>query len=249
MRALCGTLNSITVVPDSHSGFVMLNSFDSYIMGLMSRYSQTSLTANKFVIQFLDLNSVKLLPFIVGLWLLWFSKTHRFRPAVVEAFLGMFASIGISRLIQNVLPERLRPLHSGNPEFVLPLGGDPQALEHWSSFPSDHAALFFAVSTTIWRVWRPLGAVCYVWSVFVVCIPRIYAGYHYASDILGGAAIGVLVALVVARPMQSSLMPWIMALEKRYTAAFYVAFFILSYEFMTMFIELRRVGQALKHLL
>jgi hypothetical protein len=28
----------------------MLNSFDAYIMGLMSRYSQTSLIANKFIV-------------------------------------------------------------------------------------------------------------------------------------------------------------------------------------------------------
>src|ERR1700733_15347535 len=100
----------------------MLNGFDAYIMELMSRYSQTSLIANKFIVQFLDLNSVKLLPFIVGLWLLWFATTHKYRPAVVEAFFDMSAAIGISRLIQLFLPQRLRPLHSGNPDFVLPLG-------------------------------------------------------------------------------------------------------------------------------
>jgi membrane-associated phospholipid phosphatase len=227
----------------------MLNGFDAYIMELMSRYSQTSLIANKFIIQFLDLNSVKLLPFIVGLWLLWFSTTPKFRSAVVEAFLGMFAAIAISRLIQFFLPERLRPLHSGNPDFVRPLGVDPHALEHWSSFPSDHAALFFAVSTTIWRVSRPLGAACYVWSIFVVSIPRIYAGYHYASDIVAGAALGVVTALVVARPLQARLMPWIAEVERIDTAVFYAMFFVLSYEFMTMFGEVRRVGNAIKHLL
>lgn len=227
----------------------MLNSFDAYIMGLMSRYSQTSLIANKFIVGFLDLNSIKLLPFIVGLWLLWFSKTLKLRRAVVEAFLGMFAAIAISRLIQMFLPERLRPLHSGDPNFVLPLGVDPLALEHWSSFPSDHAALFFAVSTTIWRVSRPLGAVCYAWSIFVVSIPRVYAGYHYATDILGGAAIGVFVGLVIVRPIQVRLMPWMVAMEERYTPAFYAMFFVISCQFITMFGDARRVGRALRHLL
>jgi membrane-associated phospholipid phosphatase len=227
----------------------MLNGFDAYVMQLMSRYSQTSLIANKFIIHFLDLNSVKLLPFIVGLWLLWFSTTSKFRPAVVEAFLGMFAAVAICRLIQFFLPQRLRPLHSGNPDFVLPLGVDPHALEHWSSFPSDHAALFFAVSTTIWRVSRPLGAVCYAWSIFVGSIPRVYAGYHYASDIIAGAALGVFTALIVARPLEAALMPWIADVEKRYTAVFYAMFFVLSYEYMTMFSELRSVGNAIKHLL
>src|SRR6185312_628262 len=227
----------------------MLNAFDAYVLGLMSRYSQTSLTANKFIIQFLDLNSVKLLPFIVGLWLLWFSKASKFRPAVVEAFLGMLAGIGLSRLIQSFLPERLRPLHSSDPNFILPLGVDPNALEHWSSFPSDHAALFFAASTTIWRVSRRLGTVCYAWSIFVVCIPRIFAGYHYASDIIGGAVIGIFAAFFIARPIQSKLIPWVVVAEKKYAAIFYAIFFVLSYEFMTMFIELRRVSHALKQLL
>jgi undecaprenyl-diphosphatase len=227
----------------------MLNGFDAYVMELMSRYSQTSLIANKFIVHFLDLNSVKLLPFIVGLWLLWFSTTHKFRPAVVEAFFGMIAAIALSRLIQLFLPQRLRPLHSGNPDFVLPLGVDPHTLEHWSSFPSDHAALFFAVSTTMWRVSRPLGAACYAWSIFVVCLPRIYAGYHYASDIIAGAVLGVVTAVVVARPLQVRCMLWIADVEKRDPAVFYATFFVLSYEFMTMFEEARRVGNAIKHLL
>jgi len=225
----------------------MLNGFDNYVMELMSRYSQRSLIANKFIIQFLDLNSINLLPIIVGLWLLWFY--NKFRPAVVEAFFGMFAAIALTKVMQLFLPQRLRPLHSGNPDFVLPLGVDPHALEHWSSFPSDHAALFFAASTAIWRVSRPLGSACYVWSIFVVCIPRIYAGYHYASDIIAGAALGVFTALVVARPLQVALMPWIAAVEKKYAPVFYAMFFVVSYEFMTLFIEARRVGTAIKNLL
>jgi membrane-associated phospholipid phosphatase len=227
----------------------MLNGFDSYIMEFMSRYSQRSLIANKFIVQFLDLLSIKLLPFIVGLWVLWFSKIPKFRPAVVEAFFGMFAAIAFSKVIQVFLPQRLRPLHSGNPDFVLPLGVDPHALEHWSSFPSDHAALFFAASTTIWRVSRPLGSACYLWSIFVVCIPRIYVGYHYASDILAGAALGVFTALVIARPLQVTFMPWIAAVEKRYPPVFYATFFIVSYELMSAFIEARLVGTAIKNLL
>jgi membrane-associated phospholipid phosphatase len=227
----------------------MLNSFDAYIMELMSRYSGKSLIANKFIIEFLNLSSVKLLPLVVGLWLLWYSRAQKFRSTVVEAFFGMFAAIAISRTIVFSLPQRLRPLHSGNPDFIPPLGVDPHTLEHWSSFPSDHAALVFAVSTTIWRVSRPLGAAYYAWSIFVVCIPRIYSGYHYASDIIAGAAVGVLTALVVARPLGVWLMPSIADVERRYTAVFYAGFFVLSYEFVTMFDEARRVGNAVKHLL
>ena len=117
--------------------------------------------------------------------------------------------------------------------FVLPLGVDPQALEHWSSFPSDHAALAFAVSTCLWRASRPLGAACYIWSIFIICLPRIYAGYHYATDIVGGAMVGIFTAFLVARPLQKALMPSALMAEELYPGLFFACFFVVSYEFVT----------------
>jgi membrane-associated phospholipid phosphatase len=229
----------------------MLNAFDAYVMGLMSRYSQISITANKFIIQFLNLYSVKLLPLIASLWLLWFSKGPKSRRAVVEAFLGMFAALAVSRLIQDLSPIRPRPLHSGDPNFIIPLGQDVQAIADWSSFPSDHAAAVFALSTAIWRVSRPLGTACYAWSVFIVCLPRLYAGYHYATDILGGAIVGVIASLIIARLslVEATLVSWTIRLEERYTAPFYVAFFVLSYQFATMFDDVRKIARGLYQLL
>jgi hypothetical protein len=44
-------------------------------------------------------------------------------------------------------------------------------------------------------------------------------------------------------------MPWIADVERKYTAVFYSMFFVLSYEFMTMFDEAREVGNAILHAL
>jgi membrane-associated phospholipid phosphatase len=224
--------------------------FDDYVIGLASYYAHRSVAFDNFITQFLDLFSVKTLPLITVLWLLWFSKLIKRRQAVVEAFLGMFTAIAVSRLIQDFSPERLRPLLSGNPKFVLPFGVDPSGLEGWSSFPSDHTALVFALSTAVWRVSRPLGAVCYSWSVFVVCLPRIYAGYHYASDILGGVAVGLLATMAVALfvPVGSRVMPRIRALEERYTALFYASAFVGSYQFVTLFDDVRDTARGLAKL-
>jgi len=64
------------------------------------------------------------------------------------------------------------------------------------SFPSSHAVNNFAVATlfsTYYRRWR--------WWFFswatLVALSRPAVGVHYPSDILGGAAIGVCVALAV----------------------------------------------------
>ena len=63
----------------------------------------------------------------------------------------MFIAGALSRAIQNCLPERVRPLHSGDPASIPPLGITPDGvLEHWSSF-SDHAAVYFALSTALSR--------------------------------------------------------------------------------------------------
>jgi hypothetical protein len=65
---------------------------------------------------------------------------------------------------------------------------------------------------------------------------------------MAGAAIGIFVARVVARPIAAKLAPWVWAAEKRHQAFFYAGFFVLSYQFTTMFHEVRRAGLALHNL-
>jgi membrane-associated phospholipid phosphatase len=228
----------------------VLSALDTYVMRVLSQYSQVSEILNKIVTTVFGLPSFKLLPLGAVLWLLWFSRSPRSRAGVLDAILGMFAALVVSRLIQNLSPERVRPIYSGNPDFVLPIGTVSHVPPDWSSFPSDHAALTFALSTAIWRVSRSWGAFCYVWSTLIVCLPRIYTGAHYASDIMGGAAIGVLMIIAITHllPTKSRLMPWIVAAEERYQALFYASFFILSYQLVTMFEDVRLVGRGLHKL-
>jgi membrane-associated phospholipid phosphatase len=229
----------------------MINLFDHFAMSLMSDWSQHSAIVNKFVIQFLDLYTVKALPVFLVIWLLWFSDPNaaKYRPAILEGFIGMLAAGVVSRVIQDCLPQRVRPLHSGDPYFAPPLGVTLDATEHWSSFPSDHAAVFFALSTALWLASKRVGAIFYGWSIFIVCLPRMFAGMHYASDIIAGASIGIVVATVIARPIAVKLAPWVWTAEKRSQALFYAGFFALSYQFTTMFDDVRRVGSALEKLL
>jgi membrane-associated phospholipid phosphatase len=168
-----------------------VNSFDNFVMSLMAEYSQKSVALNKIIVQLFDYYTIKIVPVFFCVWLLWFgSKAEKYRPAIVRALLGMLFAVFVSRSIQDFLPERLRPLNAGDPHFIPPLGVHIDEMEHWSSFPSDHAALFFAFSTALWLTSRTFGALGYAWSVFIICIPRIYSGRHYASDVVAGAAIG-----------------------------------------------------------
>lgn len=203
---------------------------------------------DKFVVKLLGLNSVKLLPLMVVLIYLWFRDEEEIstRTTVIEAVASMFAAVMTSRLVQNLAPLRLRPLHAGDPTFVAPIGTDTAVLEHWSSFPSDHAALSFALSTVLWRFSRPLGALSYAWSALIVCLPRIYAGYHYASDILSGAAIGIAMAVCVRRffPAKAAA-DRASDVAARYSGLFNAGLFVLMYLFATMFVDVRLAFAAL----
>ncbi len=139
--------------------------------------------------------------------------------------------------------QRPRPLHSGDPAFVPPAGLDLAVFEHWSSFPSDHAAVSFALSTAVFRVSRPLGAACMVWSFFGVCLPRVYAGIHYISDIVAGAIIGISsVIFLEIDCFSETIYGFVSKLEKQWTGLFYVAFFVLSYPTVTLFDDIRKTS-------
>lgn len=66
------------------------------------------------------------------------------------------------------------------------------------SFPSGHAAFFFALSTAVYCYKRSWGTWFFVGS-FVIAISRVAAGVHYPSDIAAGALIGVIVGYAMYR--------------------------------------------------
>lgn len=75
----------------------------------------------------------------------------------------------------------------------LPVRGMPgsfEALRTFGSFPSDHAALLAALPIAFVRWNRTLGM---AWAVaaIVLIVVRVGVGFHYPSDMLAGAAIGL----------------------------------------------------------
>jgi len=68
--------------------------------------------------------------------------------------------------------------------------------DHWS-FPSGHATTAAAVMAALWCLWpRPLWL--YVAAAALVAASRVITGQHYLSDVVAGAAIGVVVTRLVA---------------------------------------------------
>lgn len=187
---------------------------------------------------------------MVGLfWGIWFQR--RSKPPteteggsevfVVRSMMAALIAIALGRALQWSLPYRPSPMNNAALGLVPASGStDTFAL---TSFPSDHAILFFALATGVWLWSRRLGAFAYLWALIVICLPRVYIGRHYASDILAGALIGIALMLVahrfhLFRRTARVAVRW----ERLHPASFYVMAFFVSHEIATLFYGVRQVG-------
>lgn len=165
---------------------------------------------------------------------------------VLRGMLGILLALLIGRLLQDLLPMRLRP-RLALPDIPFPRGFEVS--HDWSSFPSDHAVLVGALVTVIWVNSRPLGLLSATWGVVGVCLPRIYFGVHYASDILAGLALGVaLTALVLMVPLPAVAWNWLRWLATHKPALLILGLFVFGWEVIETFYTVRQlitgVGEA-----
>jgi membrane-associated phospholipid phosphatase len=89
--------------------------------------------------------------FVALLWLIWFKDKRE--QSRIRLFMGGVASVLavlVSRLLQLALPFHVRPLYNPDLQLTWPIGVEWGTLNHWNSFPSDHAAFYFALATLIW---------------------------------------------------------------------------------------------------
>jgi undecaprenyl-diphosphatase len=78
---------------------------------------------------------------------------------------------------------------------------EPKALVHVPhdhSFPSGHAATSFACATTLALAFPRLAAPLYLLAA-AIAYSRVYVGVHYPLDVLGGAVLGIAVAIALRR--------------------------------------------------
>jgi undecaprenyl-diphosphatase len=85
------------------------------------------------------------------------------------------------------------------------------------SFPSGHSmnslVFYLAIALIIWaRAKPPAGSIAVI-AAFVIAISvgfsRIYLGYHYLSDVVGGYAAGLAWLLVVALAFETIPRAWV----------------------------------------
>src|SRR5262249_53375005 len=85
---------------------------------------------------------------------------------------------------------RLRPYDAGISHLIIGRSSD------WS-FPSDHATATFAIAVTFLLQGLRGRGLAFLAAALLVCLSRVYVGTHYAGDVLGGAATGIVAASAV----------------------------------------------------
>ena len=127
------------------------------------------------------------------------------------ASLGGMTAAGLGLLISQVITEfwqRPRPFVA-HPHDTIPLverSSEP-------SFPSDHAVAAFAIAFSVAFIGKRMGA-AFLAAATLIALSRVVAGLHYPSDVLGGAAIGLVSAFVVMRLAGDYLTPVVRLLSR-----------------------------------
>ncbi len=129
---------------------------------------------------------------------LWFIDGRVRKEQVIHALAAGLIAAGISLLIKHLYPT-FRP-------FVVN-GGETSVLIRPTdgAFPSIHAALSFSLAVTIFMHDRKAGWGFLLGALFIG-IARVMANVHYPQDILGGAFIGTLVAVIIEHNHMFSLL-------------------------------------------
>lgn len=227
----------------------MTNTFDAEILRFLNQFAHQSRVFDGAMAAVARHAVFKGWVLVSVFWWVWFQPGDanvRNRKTVVVTLMSAVLCVVVGRLLADFLPFRVRPMNSAELGLVLPYEVSGGPFRRWSSFPSDHAMVFFAMSTGLWYVSKSLGAASTLYVACVIALPRIYLGYHYPTDIIGGALFGILFAYLanldrVRTRLAGRAMRWLDARP----ASFYTCFFLFSMGLASLFDPLRELAGTL----
>lgn len=220
-------------------------SLDACIISFLNQYARQSEEID-FTIRFISGNHlIKGGVLLLIFWWAWYQendKQNHHRAQLISTLFSTFIAIILARALALLLPFRLRPLHDTDLIFTLPHGMRPTILDGWSSLPSDHAVLFYALSTGLFFVSRRAGLFALIYTTLFIALPRIYLGLHFPTDILAGAFVGIVIALGCNSGrftvhVSTPILNWSYSKPQ----LFYPLFFLICYQIADMFDNARAI--------
>jgi undecaprenyl-diphosphatase len=225
---------------------LQMNPFDTSIVSFVNRFAHHSWVFDSFVYMLSDNHLLKGGVVVALIWWSWFRPNPNqveSRRYLLWGIVACLLSVVVARALANLLPFRERPFAAAALHFQSPYGHGDEGLIHWSSFPSDHAAVFFALATSIFFAWRAAGIVALCHVFLFICLPRLYLGLHYPTDLLTGALIGIALASIArVRVVRESIgrfaMPWL----EHSPGSFYACLFVMTLQIATLFQSMREIA-------
>jgi undecaprenyl-diphosphatase len=175
----------------------MINPVDTNIIHFLNQFAQRSTFFDRFVNLISDNLLFQGAPLMFMLWWAWFRKREDFardRGFVVSGIVLSTAALVVNRVLSRTLPFRVRPRFDPTLHFHMPAIPPGFNLIDWSSFPSDHAVMYFSLATCLFFISRKLGVLAFLHAFFIGCLPLIYLGVHFPTDIFAGALVGIGIA-------------------------------------------------------
>lgn len=155
-------------------------------------YALQSLIGRSWILDAMGIFLASVLIWIeaVGLVVFWLINRQRRILALVSALLAAALAWYVNQGI-GLIWFRPRPFADlpGVRELIA-----KSALD--KSFPSDHAATAFALAFAVFLVNRRWG-MAFLAAAALICLGRVYVGVHYPSDVVAGALVGIVCALVI----------------------------------------------------
>ncbi len=126
-----------------------------------------------------------------GLIYLWIVDGRVKREVALHAFLASLIAVGLAEFIKILFPIP-RPFVTNH---LIPL---TMTIPANGAFPSSHTAAAFALGLSVWRHNKKIG-LTFLGLAITIGVARVLAAVHWPVDIIVGAILGSVVAIVIGR--------------------------------------------------
>jgi undecaprenyl-diphosphatase len=133
--------------------------------------------------------------FVVATFSLWLldrpGRPYRWKVACLSGLTSAGLGLLIAQVISHVWV-RERPFVAHPSETLL-----LAAPSHEPSFPSDHAVAAFGIAFSVALLGSRRTGALFLLGATAVGLTRVFVGLHYPGDVMGGALVGLVAALIV----------------------------------------------------
>ena len=130
---------------------------------------------------------------VVGLILLWIFDGKFSKELVLHAIIASLLAWVASVVLKDIFDTQRPYVVEGAKYLVFWIPNFERG-----AFPSGHAASSFALSMTIWFHDGKVG-IFYIFASTLIGVARVIANVHYPIDILGGALLGIMIAILIEK--------------------------------------------------